>query len=205
MTDTMEEIKKKLLDGSPPAELIKSGYARSTVYAVVQQMRRCVQDTSVAMDANYPLLSVVSRLREDNKNLQQANLQLARQNGILQERVKTRKPKQAAHRGSSAIAAAAIQRSLRTMPLSEFHVYADNGRVTIPLALRYLIRGIVNLVFVPKEGFIAGWPSLMSSFAPSPTDTIAVAVDFRYRMTIHQRFHTACRNHGRRCFCRRYL
>ena len=73
------------------------------------------------------------------------------------------------------------------MPLSEFHVYADNGRVTIPLALRYLIRGIVNLVFVPKEGFIAGWPSLMSSFAPSPTDTIAVAVDFRYRMTIHQR------------------
>ena len=89
MTDTMEEIKKKLLDGSPPVELIKSGFARSTVYAVVQQLRRSVQDTSVAMDANYPLLSVVSRLREDNKNLQQANLQLAHQNGILQERVKT--------------------------------------------------------------------------------------------------------------------
>ena len=72
------------------------------------------------------------------------------------------------------------------MTLCEGHVGVDNGRVTIPLALRSLVRETVNLIFVPKEGFIAGWPSLMSSFAPS-SGTIAVAVEFRYRMNIPHR------------------
>ena len=70
------------------------------------------------------------------------------------------------------------------MPYCEYYLDVIDGSFKIPKNFQSLLQGDIALTFMPKEVYIAGCPSSMSSVVPANADTFSVAADEKQYITI---------------------